>query len=98
VSWHCFTASASRHLDSFHRWLDLSTWHWAWVEIGGVVAVILFICLLAAVFSRGGGGGAHSPSRADVMRRESQLSSQAMSRVDQVYDHLDRQARRRAGQ
>jgi hypothetical protein len=81
-------------LNRFHVWLDQSTWHWAWVEIGGAVLVILFICLMVSLFS---GGGGSSPSRTDIARRENALGSQAMSRVDQVYDHLERQARDRSG-
>jgi hypothetical protein len=70
-------------LHHVHVWLDADTWHWAMLEIGGVILLIVFIIAIAAA-CRGGGGSRRAPSRREIARRETGYAQQASRDIDQA--------------
>lgn len=80
-------------LHSFHLWLDASTWHWAMLEIGIAVLVILVVCLIAAGF-RGGGSSGYSHSQAEADQRA--RADTTMRDIASGYSQLDENMRRTA--
>jgi len=77
----------------FHAWLDASTWHWAMLEIGCAVLLIVIICLIAAAV-RGGGGSGYSHSRAEAEQRA--RADATMRDIGSGYSQLHENMRRTA--
>ena len=82
----------SSWLHHVHAWLDASTWHWAMLEIGIVVAVILLIAVIAAACRGGGGSYSHSRAMADQRSR----ADATMRSIGTDYDRLDANMRQAA--
>jgi hypothetical protein len=73
-------------------WLNADTWHWAMLEIGTAVAVILLICVIAAACRGGGSSYSHTQAVAGQRSR----ADATMRSIGSDYDRLDANMRQAA--
>ena len=82
-----FGGGGGSWLHHVHVWLDADTWHWAWLEIGGVILLILVICGIVALCRSGGGGGESREyqARRSAINASEKYHSQGINRTASEY-------------